>query len=528
MKAIFIVVAIVTFNLSSFSQTTAYQQLVSVNSKWLQVTDFDKTLETLPAKTLNEQQLIQFHLQQTEKLLRNRNVNNFTARQKRKRAKLLNILHSYCVAGKFPINTLHQNRQPYFIDDFNTYCAVGYLMQQSGADAIAKEINATQNYNYLEDIHHPQLMQWVQQSGFSVEELALIQPGYGGEYPFKITEIHYNNIGTDVNEYIEILDGHFFLDYLTFDSVYFYNTTNVIYKKLIKTQFSSTPSSIRKIYYYQFAGSSDTLADEGKIELISYHSLSQYFKKYDLRYTSDSIITNYYDYKDSAILTSRSSVAENNSTAVGTSVNFCGSASFNAVFPPSVLPTTIGTLNNCVQVPVPITLGDFNSTIKENKIVLDWQTLTETNNNFFEIEHSTDGKKFNAIGNVAAKKTSGVNNYSFIDEKPHYLNHYRLKQIDNDGKFSYSKILFVKMANANPLTIINAPAKSVLQVNIALDNSKLDALELYDLYGRKLKEYKAIQGNQQLNIKQLVSGKYILLLKTTIGEVYQQQVLIVQ
>jgi hypothetical protein len=84
------------------------------------------------------------------------------------------------------------------------------------------------------------------------------------------------------------------------------------------------------------------------------------------------------------------------------------------------------------------------------------------------------------------------------------------------------------MANANPLTIINAPAKSVLQVNIALDNSKLDALELYDLYGRKLKEYKAIQGNQQLNIKQLVSGKYILLLKTTIGEVYQQQVLIVQ
>ena len=232
------------------SQANAYQQLVGVNSTWQIQPDVNNSLMAQSAKYLSEQQLIQFHLQQVEKLLRNRTVNNQSLAQQQQRAKLLDILHQYWIAGKFPQNTLHQNRQPYFIDDFNTYCAVGYLLQQSGADAVAKEIHQTQNYAYLADIHHPQLMNWVQQSGFSFDELTLIQPGYPGDYPSYITEIHYNNTGKDVNEYIEVLEegGMGFIG-THYDSFIFYNGNNQIYKRLAKTQMQGTSVFYK---YYQF------------------------------------------------------------------------------------------------------------------------------------------------------------------------------------------------------------------------------------------------------------------------------------
>ena len=155
---------------------------------------------------MNEQQLIQFHLMETEKLLRSRPTSHLTPLQKKNRQANLNTLHAYWQNGVFPQNTMHPGkRQPYFIDVFNTYCAVGYLMQQSGADKMARDINQTQNYSYLRDIKHPELMDWANNSGLSVDELALIQPGYSC-MPTSIVEIHYDNAGADINEYIEVME----------------------------------------------------------------------------------------------------------------------------------------------------------------------------------------------------------------------------------------------------------------------------------------------------------------------------------
>ena len=184
---------------------TVYDQLMYVNEQWKNQNDLDGLLKVSAAKVLNEQELIQFHLQQTEKLLRKRNVSAMSVAQQKHRLHNLNTLHNYWVKGIFPINDKHQNRQPYFIDKYNTYCAVGYLMQQSGSNKMAREIHETQNYSYLFDIKHPQLLHWINESGLSLDELALIQPGYQNDRPTTILELHYNNVGIDVNEYLETI-----------------------------------------------------------------------------------------------------------------------------------------------------------------------------------------------------------------------------------------------------------------------------------------------------------------------------------
>lgn len=178
------------------------------------------------------------------------------------------------------------------------------------------------------------------------------------------------------------------------------------------------------------------------------------------------------------------------------------------------------------QIITPINLSNFSSKTVQNKVELNWQTLTETDNKYFEIERSIDAKKFVSISKILSKKTNNTNNYNFIDEKPNYLNHYRLKQVDNDGKFTYSKILFVKMPTANPLVIGINPVKDFVQIKISLEDNKLKEILLFDLYGKKIKTYKAKQGSQQINIQGLAAGKYLLCLQTTNGEIYKQQIVV--
>ena len=94
--------------------------------------------------------------------------------------------------------------------------------------------------------------------------------------------------------------------------------------------------------------------------------------------------------------------------------------------------------------------------------------------------------------------------------------------------FTYSKILFVKMPTSNPLTIGENPIKNYLQVNINLDENKLGELSVFDLYGNKIKNCKAKQGNQQINIQSLAAGKYLLCLQTKAGEIFKEQIIILK
>ena len=96
-----------------------------------------------------------------------------------KRWQVLQHLNHYWRAGKFPDNNFKSlGRQPIFIDERGTYCAVGYLMAATGSVELARQINQTDRFVRLEATETPAITAWLKQHQFTQAEAALIQPSY--------------------------------------------------------------------------------------------------------------------------------------------------------------------------------------------------------------------------------------------------------------------------------------------------------------------------------------------------------------
>ncbi len=146
-----------------------------------------------------EQLSIQAHLAWCELKLRLKTKPNQQARKR-----LLDLLHHYRREGQFPHNQNQAGgRQPVFIDDHGTYCAVGYLMDRTGAADLAWDINRRRRFVYLETINlelEPRIKQWLATNELKPDEAALIQPTYGWD-PFwskPLTHTHAGMSGGDI------------------------------------------------------------------------------------------------------------------------------------------------------------------------------------------------------------------------------------------------------------------------------------------------------------------------------------------
>lgn len=152
----------------------AQQHLQLVNAEWLKYTEL-APVETVSFNT--DAGRIQLHLNLVVEHLRSKSA-ALTSEQLYQRERLLDTLQHYARQGVFPINLYHEGRRPYFIDHRNTHCAVGYLMKASGHGDLAQRISQEHNYDYVADIETEGLMEWAQQHGFALDELAWIQPSY--------------------------------------------------------------------------------------------------------------------------------------------------------------------------------------------------------------------------------------------------------------------------------------------------------------------------------------------------------------
>ncbi len=176
---------------------------------------------------------------------------------------------------------------------------------------------------------------------------------------------------------------------------------------------------------------------------------------------------------------------------------------------------------------LPLLLTNFTAASNIGSIYLNWQTAQEIHTSYFDIERSINGNNFSSIGQVNASGHSLSNNsYSFIDLKPlEGNNYYRLKMIDEDGKFTYSKVVSVKNDIAsNSFRIFPNPANEILYIQTRSVSNDFAALQVFDASGRKLKDEKIIlNGNSyQLNIKDLPKGVYDLLLKSKVINKHQK------
>jgi hypothetical protein len=168
---------------------------------------------------------------------------------------------------------------------------------------------------------------------------------------------------------------------------------------------------------------------------------------------------------------------------------------------------------------LPITLISFNGHEAEGKVYLNWSTSREVDNVAFYIQRSGDGTHFTNIGREdGSLTTSQIKDYSFVDNSPlSGVSFYRLKQVDIDGKFSYSPVITIRNdIAAGSIKIYPSPFHENL--NIAINATRADQLhvKIVDQSGRIVssQQLKVATGINSFNLGaglgHLGSGIYII------------------
>lgn len=171
---------------------------------------------------------------------------------------------------------------------------------------------------------------------------------------------------------------------------------------------------------------------------------------------------------------------------------------------------------------LPVTLTSFKGTYDRtvNKVYLTWTTAQEFNSREFIVERSTDGRRFTAIGTVAAAGTSSrPTSYSFTDAQPAYgTDYYHLKQVDIDDKAQYSGIVKIITDRSGGFVAGPNPARTSVTI-YRQNNTEAARIELMDVNGKLMKQL-TMPGavpSATINVSDLSKGIYLLKLTTTKG-----------
>ena len=159
---------------------------------------------------------------------------------------------------------------------------------------------------------------------------------------------------------------------------------------------------------------------------------------------------------------------------------------------------------------LPVELLYFYAEKAENDALLSWETATEIDNNYFDIEWSTNGIEFTKIGQVhGAGTTNDITHYDFLHTSPAQgLNYYRLKQVDFNGKFEYTNILSIEFENTKTeYQIFPNPATDYIVID-GMDEGEM--VQIFNVNGQLVKSFYQNVSAQQINISDLASGTYFI------------------
>jgi Secretion system C-terminal sorting domain len=154
-----------------------------------------------------------------------------------------------------------------------------------------------------------------------------------------------------------------------------------------------------------------------------------------------------------------------------------------------------------------LSLSYFTAQKQPKSVLLNWQTATEINTNKFIIERSKNATNFETVNTVtAAGNSSTIRNYNCLDLTPYNgINYYRLKQIDKDGSFVYSKTVTINFSIKGSIVYPN-PASQIITIVTA---NKLKVVEVINAEGKIFQRMKS-SSNGRYNISSLPMGTYSL------------------
>ncbi len=167
--------------------------------------------------------------------------------------------------------------------------------------------------------------------------------------------------------------------------------------------------------------------------------------------------------------------------------------------------------------PLPVVWGKFTAVKQGKTALLKWSTKQEINTDKFIVERSTDGgRTYAAIGTVKAKGNSGIESFYQTDDLNPAIakNSYRIKQVDLDGKSTYSTVESLDFASLKPVIKLlpNPVVGNTLTIQIDGNTENL-SVQLISTAGQQLGSYIMTGATLPVDVSRLSSGVYNLVIK---------------
>jgi hypothetical protein len=165
---------------------------------------------------------------------------------------------------------------------------------------------------------------------------------------------------------------------------------------------------------------------------------------------------------------------------------------------------------------LPVTGLQASAQRTANAISVNWETLAEYGSSYFIVQKSSDAVNWHQLDSVAAQGYSDVkHSYSIADDKTADVIYYRIKQVDINGRFTFSNVVRMKQNSNAAATTFPNPFVNQVQVDIKSEKSNHARLTITDLSGKTIlqKALDLVKGNNSFVLPQvgiLATGVYIL------------------
>ncbi len=177
-----------------------------------------------------------------------------------------------------------------------------------------------------------------------------------------------------------------------------------------------------------------------------------------------------------------------------------------------------------LTVVLPLDLLSLTGKVEADGNKISWSTTSEINSSEFELERSTNNIDFEVIGSIEAtgQNTQEINNYNFIDTQSTALtSYYRLKQIDNDGRYEYSKsISLSRSRDITKVKIFPNPSYNVISLT-GMEDAKNIKLVITDSMGKQIMN-RNLESANNIDISDIASGVYFLTVQSDGEEITQR------